>query len=62
MLAHPTRTHLQNMQRLHSSRVDGSVDTRKMVEATPGRCPAASLVNELRKTWFSKKNNWKKLI
>lgn len=61
MLAHLTRTRLQTMQRLPSSRAGGSVDTRKMVEATPGRCPDASLVNELCKTWFSEKQNGKKL-
>lgn len=55
MLAHPTCTHLENIQGLHTGRADGSVDIRKMVEAIPGRCPNALLVKKkMFKSWFSK--------
>lgn len=47
MLEYLTCTHLQKIQRLHTGRVDGSVDIKKMAEATPERCPNASPVMEL---------------
>lgn len=47
MLEHLTCTHLQKTQRPRTGRVDGSVDIKKMAEATPERCPNASPVMEL---------------
>lgn len=59
MLAYLTCTHLQKIQKLHTGRVDGSADIKKMAEAILERCPNASPVMELWKSLFSKKKGSK---